>query len=105
NAAIDHHRQRGHALAQAIDPRIVERRNGAVFLGAEALQPSLARMDIKGIDAGFSHTVGEAVEAFFRVLIVNADTAFDRHRTIGCVAHGAYALSDKLRLGHEAGAK
>ena len=62
-------------------------------------------MDVKRIDAGPDHCVSKAIEAFFRVLIVDADAALDRNGAIGGVAHGADAIGHEIRLGHEAGAE
>ena len=86
-------------------PVIIERRNGAVFLGAQALEPGLAGMDIERIDARADHGIGETVKALLGILIVDADAALDRHRPIGGVAHGTHAIGNEIGLCHEAGAE
>ena len=52
DAAIDADKTARQPTLQPMDAVVVERRNLAVFLGAEALQPSLAGMHPQGIGAG-----------------------------------------------------
>ncbi len=51
------------------------------------------------------YRVGQGIKGFFRILIVNADAAFDRHRNRHRRLHGGNAIADPLRLRHQAGAE
>ncbi len=48
---------------------------------------------------------GEAVETLLGILVVDANAAFDRHRQVRRVAHGAHAIGHQRRLRHQAGAE
>src|SRR6185312_4958864 len=93
------------ARLQAMHPAVIERRHVTVLLRAEALEPGFARMDDEGAATRFSNCRDEAIEAFLGVLIVDADAAFHRHWNRDSRAHRGDTLSNKLRLGHEAGAE
>src|SRR5262245_31991427 len=90
---------------QAMNPPVIEGRQVAVLLRAEAFEPSLARMHDEGPAACFGNGRDEPVEACFGVLVVDADAAFDRDWNWHRSAHRRDALGDKLRLRHEAGAE
>ena len=71
----------------------------------QPLEPSLARVHDERIDAGRDRGLGETIERFLRVLLVDAQSAFhgdrDRHGRL----HRCDAIADEARLAHEAGAK
>ena len=62
-------------------------------------------MHDEGRAARLRHRVDEPVEALLRVLVVDADAAFDRDGQRRRFAHGGDALGDEIGLGHEAGAE
>ena len=67
---------------QPADQRIVERRDVAVLLRRQALQPGLAGVDDEGVDAGGGADVDDGEQAPSRVLVVDADAALDGGRDL-----------------------
>ncbi len=57
------------------------------------------------IRPGRNHDVGETVEGFFRVLIVDAEAAFHGHRHGDGFFHRRDAFADERRLAHETSAE
>ncbi len=62
-------------------------------------------MDDQRIRAGSDHAACQRIERNFRILIVDADPAFDRDRNTHRALHRIDAFSDKRRLSHQTGAK
>jgi hypothetical protein len=62
-------------------------------------------VDDQRIRAGCDHAARQRIQRSFRILIVDADPAFDRHRDGNGALHGADASGDQYRLRHQAGAK
>ena len=85
--------------------RIIERRHLAVLARRQALQPGLARMHDQRVGAGRLDRVGECRQRLLRVLVVDADAAFDRHRNCDRRLHRGDAIADQRRLRHQAGAE
>src|SRR4029077_4034172 len=90
---------------QPIDSSIVERRHLAVFLRAQALQPSLARMHDESLAASIGDNIDELVEAFLRILIVDADAAFDCDWYRDSSPHRRNTSSHQLRFRHQTSAE
>ncbi len=105
DAAIDDDLELGTPLLQAMDAGVIERRDVAVLLRAQALQPGFARVHDESAAAGPRDHVDEAVEILLFVLVVDADAALDGDRQPGACSHRRDAVADQLRLGHEAGAE
>src|SRR5688572_28676125 len=63
DTAIDGNLEWGEPRSKAIDPRIVERRDGAVLFRRESLQPCLAGVHVDVARAGIDHLVDEDIEA------------------------------------------
>ena len=59
---------------------MIERGNVPVLLRRQPFEPSLARMHDERIDAGRDRGLGETIERFLRVLLVDAQSAFHGHR-------------------------
>ena len=51
------------------------------------------------------HRVDESEQRFARLLLVDADAAFDRHRKLDRRGHRRDAFGDQRRLAHQAGAE
>src|SRR6185295_18259514 len=90
---------------QLVNAGVVERRNFAVFLWAEAFQPSLTRMNYESITTCCGNSFDETVKPLSLVLIIDADAAFHRYRNFDGRTHRCNTVGHKLRLGHEASAK
>ena len=90
---------------QPINNAVVERWNGPVILGAEALQPCLARMDGECIHPCRHRGICKGEERLFGVLVVNPDPAFKGDGDRNCRFHGRDAVPNKCGLGHEASAE
>ena len=90
---------------QPIDQRIVERRDLAVLLRRQALQPGLAGMDHEGRDAGR----GAGVDQANRLSSGSCSSTPIRHLTVAGMRTAArdrgHALGHQRRLAHQAGAE
>src|SRR5476649_2669159 len=78
NAAIDDDREIFDPLLQPMNARVIERRDIPVLARAETVEPGLAGVNDQRIRAGGNDGVGETVERFLDVLIVDAEPALDR---------------------------
>ena len=90
---------------ERVDQRIVERRYGAVIFRAQAFEQGLARMDDERRRACGLDRSGQRKQGFRRLLLVDADAAFDRDRDIDRSRHRRHAFADQRRLAHEARAE
>ena len=88
-----------------IDEGVVERRDRPVVLRAQALEPGFARMDDERRRARRLHRVGEGKQRLARLLLVDADAAFDGDRNVDRGGHRRDAFGDQRRLAHQAGAE
>ena len=105
DAAIDddgHIRQRG---LQPIDAAVIERRDVAVLLRRQSVQPGLARMHDQRVAAGGDHAARQRIERRFRILVVDADAAFHRDGNFHRPLHRGDAVGHQRRLRHQAGAE
>ena len=88
---------------EPIDPLVIERRNAAVVAWRKPCKPRLAGMHDERRDTRRHERAGERFQRFFRILLVNAETAFDRNRHAYLGPHGSDAICDQLRLCHQTG--
>src|SRR5258708_31494027 len=105
DAAIDddaHSRQRG---LEPIYPVVVERREVTILLRRQSIEPGLAGVDDQRIRAGGDDAARQRIQRDFRILVVDADPAFDGHRNADRALHGVDTGGDQCRLRHQAGAK
>ena len=77
DATIDEDGHVRHVALQFVDKRIVERRHVAVFLRRQTFEPGLARMDDQRFATGLAHGARHGGQRFARLLLVDADAAFD----------------------------
>ncbi len=103
--AIDADENRSQPLLEAVDARIVERRDIAVLLRRKPFEPGLARVDPKRVGACGQHLVGKRVQRLLDVLLVDADAAFHGDRHCGGSLHGGDAVGDQIGRAHQAGAE
>ena len=92
-------------LRQPVHHLIAQRRNLAVLLRVQPIQPGIARVHHKAAAAGRGHHVHKAMHELIVLTPVNADTVLDRHRHLHHRLHRRHAISHPLGLGHQAGAK
>ena len=85
--------------------RIVERRDVAVFLRRQPVEPGLAGMHVNASHARGDDAPRSGRGADLGILIVDAEPAFDGDGNTDRALHGADALGDQLRLRHQAGAE
>ena len=81
---------------EAIDAAVVERRDLAVLLGRQPLQPGLARVHDERAAARIRNRVDEPLQIRLAVLVVDADAALDGHghaHTRACMAATQRATS------------
>ena len=86
---------------QLVDQRIVERRNVAVLLRAKALEPGLAGMDDDAPPRPPPDARRPARTGLARLLLVDADAAFDgdreRDRRAIAATHSATSSGSRIR--------
>ncbi len=100
----------GNSRFEPIHALIVERRNLAVFLRTQSLQPRLARVDDQHAQSGRDLHFDEALQIVVVILIVDADAAFHRHGDISSRisdrrAHRRDTIGDERRFAHQARAE
>ncbi|MNQ60869.1 hypothetical protein D3C85_751690 [compost metagenome] len=105
DAAVDADGQMRPLALQTPHQIIVQRRHVAVFLGRQALQPGLARMDDEVGDPDRRRGVHRGEQADFGVLIINADAAFDGGGDADRALDGRHAVGHEFRLAHQTGAE
>ena len=101
-AAVENDRPIGVGALQRMNERMVERRNCAIVLGAQSLEPGFARMNDKRSRARRLHRFREGEQSLARLLLVDAGAALHRDRNVNRPDHRGDAFGDKLRLAHEA---
>src|SRR5262245_65020438 len=62
-------------------------------------------MHDQSVDPGQLYRIGEREQRFIRILIIDPDTALDRHRNVYSRLHRNYAIADQRWFGHQAGAE
>jgi hypothetical protein len=105
DAAIDDHRNTGQRSLEPINTIIVERRDIAVFLRRQSIQPRLTRMNHQCVRACSNHRAAQRIKRHFRILIVDTDAALYRDRNFDGLLHRRNAFSHELRLRHQARAE
>src|SRR5262249_18995362 len=105
DAAIEHDRKTRMRGFEPVDASIIERRDVAILPRRETLEPSLARVDDQRGDASLFDRAGERFKRLLRILIVDADTAFDRDRQLDRAGHGGDTVADERWLRHQTGAE
>jgi hypothetical protein len=105
DAAIEHDLERLMIALQPIDALIVQRRDGAILLGRETLEPGLARVNDQRGAACARDRGRKAFEPFLLILFVDADAAFDGDRNRHGGTHRGQTFADAAGLGHETGAE
>ena len=105
NAAVENDGQARMRRLEPIDARVIERRNFAVLLRRQPFEPGLAGMHDERVGARRFDRAGKNFQRLFRILLVDADAAFDgdRHRNGGL--HRRHAVAHQRRLRHQAGAE
>ena len=103
DAAVGDEHQPREVTLQADDDVVPERRQLAVLLRADAVQPGVAGMDDKDVAAT---TLGDGADEIAHEVValgtVDADAMLDGHRDRYRVAHRLDTVGDELRLGHQA---
>ena len=105
DAAVEHDRQTRMRGLEAKHDVVVERRDVAVFARRQAGEPGLARMHDQRVGAGRDDMSRESRQRLLRILVVDADAAFHRHRDRNRGLHRGHAIADQRRLRHQAGAE
>ena len=105
DATVDDDGHVRHRRLQPIDPVVVERRDVAIFLRRQSVEPGLAGVNDQRIRAGRDHSLRQRIEGGFGILIVDTDPAFDGDRDGHGLLHRRDASGDQRRLSHQAGAE
>jgi hypothetical protein len=104
-AAVDGDGQVREILLEPCRDLVAQRRDLAVFLRAQALQPGVARMHGEHAAACFGHGAHEVAHEAVVFAPSDADAVLHRHRHIHRVRHGLHAVGHQARLVHQAGAE
>jgi hypothetical protein len=103
DAAVEDNRPVGVSAFERVHKRIVERRDRPVVLGAQAVEPGFARVDYERRRIGRLYRFREVDERLARLLLVDADAAFDGHRNVDRRHHSRDGVGDQPRFAHQAG--
>ena len=95
----------GKSLLERGDDVVAQRRQLAVLLRADAVQPGVARMDDEHLAAAVGDGADEVAHEGVALDAVDADPVLDGDRERDRVAHRRDAVGDERRLGHQAGAE
>ena len=88
-------------VAELFFQGVIKRRNIAVFLRAQPLQPGLARMDGHAPHTRRAHGFDEGGQHLGGLLIVNANAAFYRHLNRLRRDHRRHTLANQFGLFHQ----
>lgn len=102
DAAVDADVQVRHFGLEAMDKIVVQRRDLAVLLGAESLEPRLARMDDEHLATCVADSLYKISEEFPAVELVDPDAALDGHGDAHRILHGLETVDDDVLVLHEA---
>ena len=102
DAAIDDDGDIRQRCLQPIDAVVVERRDIAVLLRRQSVQPGFSRMHDQRIAPAATTPRASVSRADFRVLVVDADAAFHRDRNFHRALHRGNAVGHQRRLRHQA---
>ncbi len=105
NPTVEYDWPVGVGALDFIDQRIVQRRNGPVFLRAQAFEPGFAGMDDERRGAGFPDRRCKGEQGVPRLLVVHADAALDCDGNRDRADHRRDAFCDDIRLAHQASAE
>ena len=105
DAAVENDRQLGACGLEPVHAVVIERRDLAVLLRRQTVEPRLARVHDEDAAAGAGDRIDKALQVGLAVLLVDADAAFDGHGHGDALLHGGDACGDQLGLRHEAGAE
>jgi hypothetical protein len=105
DAAVDDDGNMRHGGLQPIDPIIIERRDVAVFLRRQAVEPGFPGVHDQRIRSRFDHATRQRIERQFRILIVDPDATFHGDRGSHRALHRRDAFGNERRLRHQAGAE
>ena len=94
-------RERGELALQPMHARIVERRNLAILLRAQAVQPRLARVHDERVAAGRRDGRDEAAHELVGIVVVDAEPRLHRHGHRNGAAHRGDAVRDSARIEHQ----
>ena len=110
DAAVDDDLEVGPFALEAIRPVVAQRRDLAVLLRAQALEPGVARMHHERPASRRRDRVDEVAEPAVVVVVVDAQAALHRYRHIAScpgarLDHGGDRIGDQRGLAHQAGAE
>ncbi len=90
---------------ETVNAIVIEGRNLPVLAWRQPRKPSLAGVHDECRYARLLERAGQRFQRLLRVLLIDAQTAFDGDRHLGLGAHGGDAIGHQERLRHEASAE
>lgn len=105
DAAVDADVQFGHLRLEAVHEIVMQRRDFAVLLGRETLEPRLAGVDNEYAAARIADCLYKVLEELPTVELVYPDTALDGDGNAYGILHGLEAVGHEVLALHEAGAE
>src|SRR5688572_7435755 len=100
-AAVDDDAALRELALQAVHARIVERRNLAILLRAQAAEPRFAGMDDERLAARRRDLANEVAHELVRVVVIDAEPRLDGHGHVNSGTHRSYTLRDTCALEHQ----
>ena len=105
DTAVQHHRQCREVALERMHQFVAQRRNLAVLLGRQALEPGIAGVHDEDLATGLTDRTDEVAHKTIVLFAVYAYAVLDRHRYRHGITHGLDAIGHQTRLGHQTGAK
>ena len=105
DAAVNGNREGRKVLLELVGQVVTQRRNLAVFFGAQTLQPGVARVDDEHPAPRFAHLADKIAHKAVTLFFVDARAVLHGDGHIHHVAHGFDAIGHQRWLVHQAGAK
>jgi len=105
DTAVGNECERREVLLERGDDVVPQRRQLAVLLRADAVQPGVPGMDDEHVAAALGNGANEIAHEGVAFDAVDADPVLDGDRDSNGVAHRTHAVGNERRLGHQAGAE
>ena len=102
-AAIEFDGELGPVALELVHQVVTQRRDGAVLLGIQPIEPGFARVHGEALGPRGGHRIHEVQQFRVGIPIVDADPVLHRHRQGAGGHHGRHATGYLVGIGHQAG--
>src|SRR6185369_5339093 len=105
NTAVGGNREMRKVALEPMHDLIAQRRDLAVLLRRQTLEPGITRMNQEYLATRLAHGADEVAHEVIALALVDADAVFDRDGDPGGIDHRPDAFSHQVRLRHQARAE